>query len=208
MTAGPRLVVADDHVHFRDAIVNLLAVDGFEVVGQASDGDEALALVQSLTPDIALLDVQMPGPDAADLLASIRADSLATRTVFLSMHAPAALVAELEEGGAAGYVVKAISRRSLAAGLHAVLASEDMVTLIPRAVDAGKAAGLELSPREREVLTLMARSYSNKQIAAELYISEATVKRHITTIYSRLGVKSRVEALAKAMREGLIASLG
>lgn len=199
-----RLVVADDHALFREGLVALLEASGLEVTGQARDGEEAITALRTHRPDIVLLDVQMPGPGIRDLVTAARAQAPSTLIAILTMHADPDLADDLEALGARGYFVKNVGHRALVAGLHAMTDSHEPIRLLPRAVNSRQASSLGLTPREVEVVRLLARSYSNRRIAESLYLSEATVKRHLTTIYRKLGASGRLEALTRAQESGLI----
>lgn len=198
-----RVVIADDHTLFRDGLKELLVGSGFDVVADAADGSAALSQIAQQRPDIALLDVQMPGPGPISLLEQAHGHSPDTRVIFLSMHEPPELVQELESRGAAAYLRKTIERDVLSATIKAAAVGMVLRQHSPRQA----ATGTPLTSKEIELLQLVARSYSNRQIAAALYISESTVKRHLTSVYNKLGATSRVEALSRAIRNGLISGL-
>lgn len=203
---GHRVTVAlaDDHTLFRQGIRELLSTDpDIVVVAETSTGDEVLPLVRSHQPDVVLLDVQMPGPDAKTLIGRIRSAHPRTAVVVLTMHESPAVVRQLLDGGAAAYLVKTIERDQLVATVHSVCHSRDNVML---SVSRATMKSLErrperpggLSDRELQVLQLVATALSNAQIATRLYISEGTVKRHLTNVYAKLGASSRVDAIKKA----------
>lgn len=204
MAAEIRLVLVDDHTIVREGVRRLLEVHGFAVVGEAADGAIGIKIIEDVRPDIALIDVNMPGPGPTEIVTRLRHSAPEVRVAILSMHAPVSLVRELEAAGAAGYFVKHVGSRSLAAGLRALLESDDMISLIPDRTNRETQEKFRLTPKETELLKLLAQPYSNGEIAQHMFISEATVKRHLTTIYSKLGVRSRLEALVKASREGIV----
>ncbi len=203
---GRRVTVAlaDDHTLFRQGIRELLSTDpGIVIVAEASTGDEVLPMVREHQPDVVLLDVQMPGPGAKSLIGRIHKAHPRTAVVVLTMHEAPEVVRELLDCGAAAYLVKAIERDQLVATVHSVHRSRENVMLsVPRATMESLERTPDqpgiLSERELEVLRLVAMALSNAQIATRLFISEGTVKRHLTNIYAKLGAISRVDAIKKA----------
>ncbi|MGW3966987.1 response regulator [Amycolatopsis sp. NPDC005003] len=207
------IVVADDHTLFRQGLCELLATDPeFAVTGDAAHGDEAVALVQRLRPNILLLDVEMPGPSAKAVIERVGRMSPDTAVVILTMHDAPAVVRDLLDSGAAAYLVKSIARDELISAIRSVSRSKDNVLLsVPRAtmesLERRQAQRTLLSERELEVLRLVAAAMSNAQIASRLFISEGTVKRHLTNIYGKLGAASRVDAINKAVQAGFIEAI-
>lgn len=194
-----RVAIADDHTLFRDGLAQLLAACDFDVVGQAPDGDTVLDQVRELAPDIVILDVQMPGPGPLQLLERLNHDHPGTKVIFLSMHEPPGLVEEAERHGAAAYLRKTAERDVLAATVRAAA-----VGMVLRQDRPARPARPALSCQELDILQRVAESASNRQIAADLFISESTVKRHLRSAYAKLGVSSRVQAMSRAIRDGLI----
>ncbi|GGK92797.1 DNA-binding response regulator [Planomonospora parontospora subsp. parontospora] len=205
-----RVVLADDHTLFRDGLAELIQTDpAFQVVGQAADGDKVLALVPVLRPDIVIVDVEMPGPGARAVVSRLRQVCPEATVIVLTMHQNSRIVQELLDCGAAAYLVKNIARDQLIAALHAVHQSPRNVLLSVSRETLGhgeqtEGGGRPLSAREMEVLRLTADAYSNSQIATRLGITEATVKRHLSNIYAKLGAVSRVDSVRKAMAARLI----
>lgn len=210
MTKPIRLVLADDHVLFRQGVRELLGhYPEFEILAEASNGKEAVALAVELKPDVLLLDVEMPGQDATRSVAELRERAPGTRLVVLTMHEDPAQVHELLTLGASAYLTKTISHQELTSTIRSVCNSRGMVLLSVRRetfeqIDQANAARHLLSPRQIDVLKLLAQAYSNGQIAARLFITEATVKRHLTNIYAKLGAVSRVDAIRKAIAAKLL----
>lgn len=211
MTTPTHIAVVDDHQLFREGVVELLqTVDGYTIIGQGGSGTEAITLARDLQPDVMLLDVEMPGPGAVSTIKEIQHTSPRTRVVILTMHDDADLIRELLATGASGYLLKSASRAELVAAIDTA-SRTDGTTLIsvsratltelanPTTVEASP-----LSPRETEILTLIAGGAPNQEIAAGLYLSPGTVKRHIANIYNKLDVTSRIGAVRRAIELGII----
>ena len=214
--AGKQVTVAlaDDHTLFREGVKQMLGSDpGLRVVGEAATGDDAIAVVTEVQPDVLLLDVEMPGPGAAAVIKQVRRVCPRTRIIILTMHGYAEVVHDLLDCGAAAYLTKSSLRVELIAAVTAVANNRGTVLLsLPRQTVAqmdgqrpGARAGL-LTERELDVLQLVAKALSNAQIAARLHITEATVKRHLTNIYAKLNAVSRVDAIRKANAARLIST--
>ncbi|MFG2262097.1 response regulator [Streptomyces sp. NPDC048720] len=208
-----RALLVDDHALFRDGLRELLVVDGqIEVVAMGGNGAECVELALRHRPDVILLDVEMPGQDAWTTLEQLRRQVPESKVVILSMHEGYTLVQRLLDAGAAAYLTKSVVRRELVAAVCATAADESdsvTVSLPRRALLAPQAARPEsLSAREAEVLDLVAQAYSNAEIAGELFITESTVKRHLSNIYAKLGATSRLDAVRHAMRTGLSGDFG
>ncbi|MFJ9835724.1 response regulator [Streptomyces sp. NPDC101169] len=215
MTTGRpvRALLVDDHALFRDGLRELLVADGqIEVVAMGGNGAECVELALRHRPDVILLDVEMPGQDAWTTLEQLRRQVPQSKVVILSMHEGYTLVQRLLDAGAAAYLTKSVVRRELVAAVCATAADESdsvTVSLPRRALLAPQAARPEsLSAREAEVLDLVAQAYSNAEIAGELFITESTVKRHLSNIYAKLGATSRLDAVRHAMRTGLSGDFG
>ena len=205
-----RIVIADDHRVVREGIRYMLSDEtDIEIIGEAETGDELLGIVESEPVDVALLDVRMPGMSGFDVLERLVEIAPQVRVLMLSMHDQPAYVRRAMELGAAGYVLKSAGRDELLTALRVVaedgtyLPSELMEPLIAGVTGRAGPTG-KLSPRERQVLQLVADGYENKQIAAELELSEATVKTYLRGVFDRLEVSSRAEAVAVGLRLGVI----
>jgi DNA-binding NarL/FixJ family response regulator len=206
-----RLVLADDHVLVRSGVRALLEqLDGVQVVGEASDGREALALVARLRPHVVLMDISMPelnGLEAADRL---RRDYPQIRVILLSMHADEAYVARALAVGAAGYVLKTAGAVELELAVRAVARGESYLSPeVARQVmrgPLGADGSLPLSARQREILQLIAEGNSTKQIAAKLGLSAKTVETHRANIMARLGIRDVPGLVRYAIRAGLVDS--
>ena len=212
MTRPIRIVVADDHPIVRAGIVGLLEqAQGIEVVGEAADGSEAVELAASERPDLVLMDLRMPGVDGASATASIVAAGEGTRVLVLTTYETDDHILAAIEAGASGYLLKAAPQAEILAGIRAVAAGETVLApsiaakLVSRVrADAASVAPPALSPREREVLALVAAGRSNPEIARDLYIGEATVKTHLLHAFEKLGVNDRTRAVTRAMELGLL----
>jgi DNA-binding NarL/FixJ family response regulator len=206
-----RVLLADDHTMFRQGLKEMLATGGdIEVVGEASNGREALALAEKTRPDVVILDVEMPVMGAAEVMDRLLEVSPTPRVVILTMHDNPHLVREFLGRGAGGYLSKSASIEGLLTAVRTAAESplgprqENVVLAVPREVLERVENEAEGSPsaREIEILLLAARGLSNRQIATTLTISEATVKRHLANLYAKMGVGSRSEATSKALSEG------
>ncbi|GMQ84757.1 MAG: response regulator transcription factor [Acidimicrobiia bacterium] len=205
-----RIVLADDHRVVREGIRYMLSDEpDVEIVGEAETGDELLGLIESEPVDVVLLDVRMPGMSGFDALERLVEIAPQVRVLMLSMHDQPAYVRRAMELGAAGYVLKSAGRDELLSALRVVaedgtyLPSELMEPLIA-GVAGRKGRNGKLSPRESQVLRLVADGLENKQIAVELALSEATVKTYLRGVFERLEVSSRAEAVAVGIRLGVI----
>jgi len=208
------VLLADDHRIFRDGLRPLLsAQDDFQVVGEAEDGLQALELARELAPDIALLDVSMPGLNGLEVTRRLAQDSPGTRAVILSMHSDRRFVLEALRAGARGYLLKDTGFPELLTGLRAVAGGHvhlgasvseqvvrDWVGLA--AADGDSVFGL-LSAREREVLQLLAEGLATKEIADRLNLSPKTVESHRRSVMDKLDIHSVAELTRYAIREGL-----
>lgn len=212
MTDPIRIVVADDHPIVRAGIVGLLeTAPGIEVVGEAADGAEAVELAASEHPDLVLMDLRMPDVDGASATASIVAAGHGTRVLVLTTYETDDHILAAIEAGASGYLLKAAPQAEILAGIRAVAAGETVLApsiaakLVSRVrADAASVASPTLSPREREVLALVAEGRSNPEIARALYIGEATVKTHLLHVFEKLDVNDRTRAVTRAMELGLL----
>ncbi|MFF9012032.1 response regulator [Streptomyces sp. NPDC014870] len=204
-----RIVAVDDHSLLRDALCQLLNVeDDLCVVAEADTSAGLGDLVASTRAHVVLLDVEMPGHHAPTVVSELTARFPRLRVLMLSMHDHLPLVQELLARGAHGYLHKSAPRASLLSAIRGVTANDPQVMIVlPCSATPSAAfspAGHPLSPREREVLTHVAGALSNRQIANELGITEATVKRHLRNIFEKLGAASRIGAVNKAVEARLI----
>jgi DNA-binding NarL/FixJ family response regulator len=208
-----RLLIADDHPVVRDGLSSMFARDPeFEVLGEASDGAEAVRLALALAPDVILMDLRMPGMDGLTAITELGRRGSAARVLVLTTYDTDSHVLPAIEAGATGYLLKDAPRADLlravraAARGEAVLSPSVAARLMSRfrAPGAGRPDPGPLSQRELEVLELVAAGNTNREAAARLYISEATVKTHLLNIYAKLGVSDRAAAVAEAFNRGLL----
>jgi two-component system nitrate/nitrite response regulator NarL len=209
--ARVRVLVADDHPLFREAVVRAVRErPEFELVAEAGDGQAALAAIAELAPDVAVLDVKMPGLTGLQVLNAVQRDGHPTRVILLSAFLDGAVAFEGVAAGAAAYLSKDADARRITDTVAAVHRGE---TVFDPDIQAGLAAEIRargaadrpvLSPREREVLHAVAEGRSAPEIGRELFLSTATVKSHLQSLYEKLGVSDRAAAVAEAMRRGLL----
>ncbi len=209
-----RIVLADDHPVVRRGIRSMLEkASDLLVVGEAGDGDEALRLVDHLAPDVLLLDMEMPGKTGLEVARRLLADGSPVHVLALSAHDDEQYIFGLLDHGAAGYLTKDEAPSTIVEAVRGVARGEKgwisrrvANKLVRRKRRALEAATSALSDREREVLRLMGRGYNNTRIAETLFISEGTVKNHVTHIYDKLNLRTRAEAVAWAWQHGLISN--
>ncbi len=200
-----RVLLADDHAMFRQGIREMLSTDEeIEVVGEAENGQEAVALAEKLRPDVLLLDVEMPVMGAKQAMELMLENSPLPRVVIVTMYDDPRLVREFIGLGAVAYLVKSATIEELHTAVHTAANSpvgpgKDVVIVAPPKAFRDLAEADGLSERELEVLLMVARGMSNHKIAISLHLSEATIKRHLANIYPRIGVSSRGEAVRKAL---------
>jgi DNA-binding NarL/FixJ family response regulator len=207
-----RVVVADDHPIVRAGIVGLLeSSPGIEVVGEAADGAAAVELARAERPDLVLMDLRMPVLDGAAATARIVAAGLGTRVLVLTTYETDDHILAAIEAGASGYLLKAAPQEEILAGIRAVAAGETVLApsiaaklVLRLRADAASAGAPSLSPRELEVLRLVADGRSNPEIARVLVIGEATVKTHLVHVFEKLDVNDRTRAVTRAMELGLL----
>lgn len=210
-----RVLVVDDHPVYRDGVVMALGTsDECVVVGEGQSGDQAVALAEELRPNVVLLDLRMPGTDGLHAIRLIREGTPSARIIILTMFDDDASVRAALRAGASGYLVKGAAREDIVRSVVAVAQGHVVfaggaAAVVQRALtgpDTGSSARAllpMLSEREVEVLDLVARGRTNAQIARRLYISEKTVRNHVSHIFLKLGVSGRAHAVAVARDVGL-----
>jgi DNA-binding NarL/FixJ family response regulator len=200
-----KIVIADDHQLMRCALRTVLSADpGVEVVGEAESGRQALDVIARMSPDIALLDVRMPGLDGLAVLDEVRQRHPSVRVIMVSALEQDEVVHAAFKRGAAAFVLKRVDPRDLCAVVRQV--AERTVFHPPVTEAPSEANRPQLTPRQLRVLAGLARGLCNKELAKELWLSEQTVKFHLSNIYRALGVSSRAEAIRVAYEHQLVAS--
>jgi len=203
-----RILIVDDHPVVRDGLLGMLAGDpDLEVVGEASDGAEALAMVESLRPDVVLMDLRMPGMGGVAAIRALAEGDVPARVLVLTTYDSDSDVVPALEAGATGYLLKDSPRAELVRAIRAAARGEAVLapSVATRLVTQLRAPAHDtLSERELEVLTLIAEGETNRGAAARLFISEATVKTHLLHIYEKLEVNDRAAAVATAYERGLL----
>jgi DNA-binding NarL/FixJ family response regulator len=201
-----RILLADDHAIVREGFAAILrSQPDIEVVGQAADGNAAVAWFRKLHPDLLLVDLRMPGLSGVEVITAIRTEDPAARAIVLTTFDGDEDIFRALEAGARGYLLKDSSTAELLDAIHIVHAGERRVPpeVAARLVERAS-SGPALSPREIEVLRLIAAGKTNKEIASALFISEGTVKTHVNSIHEKLGVRDRTEAVMTALRRGIL----
>ena len=195
-----RVLVADDHPVVRQGLCTMLELeDDIQVVGRAANGEEAVELARLEHPDITLLDVQMPILDGIEALRQIRAADPEARVIVLTTYRNEDYIFPSLRAGARGYLLKDSSREQLAGAIRTVAAGKSLLDPEAEVRDAGG-----LTARECEVLSLMADGHNNGQIATALFVSENTVKTHVSNILAKLGCRDRASAVLQAWKRHLI----
>jgi DNA-binding NarL/FixJ family response regulator len=216
-----RIVIADDHAIVRWGLQALLAIENnWEIVGEAEDGLATVALVEQLTPDILVLDLMLPTLNGIEVAQRVKQRVPATRIIMHSMYSDESYVGESLRNGASAYVLKAVSTRDLIHAIHEALAGRRYLSppLTERAIDIfaeqthrtalPQDRYQALTPREREVLQMLAQSMSNPAIAARLTISPRTVETHRTNLMRKLGLQTQTDLIKYALQRGLVPNNG
>jgi two-component system, NarL family, response regulator len=201
-----RVLIADDHGVVREGLVSMIQRNKADmtVVGESSSGREAVELWKEHRPDVTLLDLRMPELDGVDAIKAIRATDEKARIIVLTTFDGDEDIYRAIQAGAKGYLLKDVPREALMDSIRRVHGGETSLPMHLVAKLADRVSGETLSKREIEVLKLMAKGRSNKEIASALFISEGTVKSHGKAIFSKMNVVSRTEAVTQATRRGLI----
>ncbi|MFE9644015.1 response regulator [Streptomyces sp. NPDC006365] len=209
-----RVLVVDDQRLIRDGIASLLSIrPGIEIVGTAVDGRDAVAKTLELAPDVILLDVRMPGMDGVEAVAVLRGRAPDCRVVMLTTFDDEEYVVQALRAGAHGYLLKDLPAEELAHAVrlaHAGVTQLDssvarhLTAALPSPAPADAPPAVSLSPRETDILRLLAHGHTNREIAARLYLSEGTVKNHVSRILTRLALRDRTQAALRARDLGLL----
>lgn len=211
-----KILLVDDHVVLREGMRTLLENDkDFEVVGEASDGEEAVAIVSKLKPDVVLMDIVMPKLNGVEATKRIKQISPVTNILILTAYDDIIYILGLLEAGACGYLLKHACGSEIKGAIRAVQSGESVLDpiitrkLVERVIGVSKRTGEygskeQLSQREAEILRLAANGMHTQDIAKALFVSVRTVKAHFTNIFNKMGVKCRTDAIVKGIREGYI----
>ena len=209
-----RLMLADDHRMLREGLRRSMTEHGFDVVGEAADGAEAVDMATELSPDVILMDVTMPELDGVEATRLVKAANPAIRVIMLTMHADQEVLAAAIRSGASGYLVKDCSTEEISDAIRAAVSGD--TTLSPalaasmltevRKLDPPEQAEEDrvVTKREEEVLQLIADGCSTPEVAERLYISQKTVKNHLASIYQKLDARDRTQAVLQAVRMGIV----
>jgi DNA-binding NarL/FixJ family response regulator len=206
------ILIVDDHPIVREGLAAVLdAQEDMEIAGEASDGKEAVTRFTDLRPDIVLMDLAMPGTDGVEAIRQIRQIDENAKVVVLTAYDTDDRIFQAVQAGARGYLLKGAPRDEIFRAIREVNNGGSLLEpaiagkLLSRVGDILRGGAVEqLTPRELDILTLMARGLRNKEIASQLYITERTVKFHANAIYRKLDVSSRTEAVSKALRHRLV----
>ena len=214
MADGIRVVVVDDHELFRGGLVGLLEERGIQVVGEAPLAATGIQLVMDLSPDVVLMDLNMPGMSGIEATQRLTAAAPLVRVVVLTVMANERNVMDVVLAGACGYLLKDAPIDQIVEGIRAAARGESLISPSvasqlmrrlrePQNIEPALASG-ELTPRELEVLELLSRGMDNPQIAQTLFLSQHTVKNHVSSILVKLQVQNRIQAAVRAVRSGLV----
>jgi DNA-binding NarL/FixJ family response regulator len=208
-----RLMLADDHRMLREGLSRSMSEHGFDVVGEARDGVEAVNMAYAVQPDVILMDVSMPEMDGVEACRQVRSSVEGTRVVMLTMHADQEVLANAIRAGACGYLVKDCSTEEIAEAVR--MAANGDTALSPQLAASmlDEVRKLDQQPsreervvtkREEEVLQLIADGCSTTEVAEQMYISQKTVKNHLASIYQKLDARDRTQAVLQAVRMGIV----
>ena len=210
-----RVLLADDHRMLREGLHRSLTEEGFDVVGEADNGEQAVALAAELQPDIVLMDVSMPQMDGVEATRAIRATGSETRILMLTMHADKDVLADAIRAGASGYLVKDCSTEEVAEAIRMAANGDTDLSPLLAASMLDEVRRLEaptepvdeehvITKREEEVLQRIADGCSTSEVAQQLFISQKTVKNHLASIYQKLDARDRTQAVLQAVRMGIV----
>ncbi len=209
-----RVLLADDHRMLREGLRRSMVDEGFDVVGEADNGEEAVRLAAELQPDVVLMDVSMPEMDGVEATRIICATGTATQVIMLTMHADAEVLADAIRAGASGYLVKDCSTDEVADAVRMAAKGDTVLSPQLAATMLDEVRRLEvpnpaeedrvITKREEEVLQLIADGCSTPEVAEQLFISQKTVKNHLASIYQKLDARDRTQAVLQAVRMGIV----
>jgi len=203
-----RLLLADDHRMLRETLKRSMVDEGFQIAGEASDGQEAVELALELEPDVVLMDVTMPEMDGVEATRRIVEERPESRVVMLTMHADQDVIAAAIRAGAVGYLVKDCSFEEVAATVRQAVAGDVSpqiaASMLREARGLADDAESVITKREIEVLQLIADGCATPEVAEKLYISQKTVKNHLASIYAKLDARDRTQAVLQAVRMGIV----
>ncbi len=208
-----RLMLADDHRLLRESLSRSMGEHGFEIVGEARNGLDAVELARSLHPDVVLMDVSMPEMDGVEACRQIHAEMPDIKVVMLTMHADQHVLTNAIRAGACGYLVKDCSTEEIASAVRMAASGETALSpqLAASMLDEVRKLGTTqtreerlVSRREEEVLQLIADGCSTSEVADRMYISQKTVKNHLASIYQKLDARDRTQAVLQAVRLGIV----
>jgi DNA-binding NarL/FixJ family response regulator len=209
-----RVLLADDHRMLREGLRRSLSEEGFDIVGEAENGEQAVQLAADLRPDVVLMDVSMPELDGVEATRVIKEADDSPHVIMLTMHADKEVLADAIRAGATGYLVKDCSIEEIAEGVRMAMKGDTALspqlaaTMLDevRRLDAPSAADEDrvITKREEEVLQLIADGCSTPEVAEQLYISQKTVKNHLASIYQKLDARDRTQAVLQAVRMGIV----
>jgi two-component system, NarL family, response regulator DegU len=209
-----RVLLADDHRMLREGLRRSLTEEGFDIVGEAENGEQAVRMVADLQPDVVLMDVSMPEMDGLEATRLIGGSFTTTQVIMLTMHADHEVLADAIRAGASGYLVKDCSTEEIAEAIRMAVQGDTVLSpqLAATMLDEVRRLDVPDSPeeervitkREEEVLQLIADGCSTPEVAEQLYISQKTVKNHLASIYQKLDARDRTQAVLQAVRMGIV----
>lgn len=202
-----RILLVDDHFVVRLGLADLLSTEpGFEVVGEASDGDEALEVFINIRPDVVVMDFELPKLDGPEAVAAIRREDPAACILMLTVSEAEESVWRSVEAGASGYVLKSAPREDIVAAVRSVGTGGEYLPPAIAAILRARRSRPALSPRENDVLRCLVRGLANKEIADFLGLAEPTIKMHLVSLFEKLGARDRTQAAMLAVQRGLLSA--
>lgn len=202
-----RILLVDDHFVVRLGLADLLSTEpGFEVVGEASDGEEALEVFINIRPDVVVMDFELPKLDGPEAVAAIRSEDPAACILMLTVSEAEESVWRSVEAGASGYVLKSAPREDIVAAVRSVGTGGEYLPPAIAAILRARRSRPALSPRENDVLRCLVRGLANKEIADFLGLAEPTVKMHLVSLFEKLGARDRTQAAMLAVQRGLLSA--